>query len=921
MSKQIKDDGLGWDPIKKQYFTICYAWQNIVPSELNDENITIKSGITKKNVISAMKSSVLTRGKQFTQHPLWGFDKDRKYLPKGITKTEASLIVNKMDNLFKEELERGNFDIKSQNKTQVGTEFYRGDTNYLLDFIKEVWKLSFENALSLVIDVDTPTTQQKEISYRGDTWKQHKVVETEILNGNTYQLVLAPCGSGKTMMMFSVLNRIDSIKDRKIAIVVAPKIEATIQAALQHQRYAEHTQCEGERRAVIVCSYNSNNSELQKYGVDVVSASSSELKDLLKISFTQSQKYTFYVNMKSAGTFWDVYSEVKTEVGFTENAVNILDEVHRYVGHISKFNTQCVVKAKEHCDIQIGYSANLSERGVVSDTENKLYHDDTNWFGKVTYKITPHEAITQKLNSEVEFHLVEVYSDELDKEIQKNNEIEVSGIKKSTESVRGMILKAIPAIKTASDMDISHIYIPTSRKANVTAILNFIKEEQKNGNISDDYILFNGIKDSKNDGKAEFDKFSKVERGIICSTRWSIESLDYPIIKAVIPINNYSSKNDVDQTYGRGMRICGDKVAHIFIPVHPNEKDNLLLEVANDKLLNQITTVSQTKDTQDIDLNKIMTSLTGSSQNAKIRVSHHKNPALPPNMRVAMDEVYSLIGTTSYGEIKDKWKIYSYTDDEVIEDALKFKTPHQWRSSSKESESKYFHAWHRKDKDDLLELATAHMDKRTEIDSNQKVEEFKKISNEFEGIPNAYSLFLKKYGKFATWLKYNSSKAPNPVMYGGEPLSGTHLPFSKGKFGYLKKEDILLAKSKSKNLTEWAKLLNMPYQTLKQLCEKFDISVNEMILPIDVRAKVNGSINKMIIDVWKYSKDSKNGRGEYIGRFDGLNDTQRKLNVTGIGQYFKHNMKQMGGYVFEKVMKQRKGNLDLYNSNKFRILV
>ena len=550
--KKIKDDGLGWDSMKKQYFTICYAWQNIVNSELNNENITIKSGITKFNVTEAMKSSVLIRGKQFTQHALWGFDKDRKYLPKGITKEQASMIVNKMDYLFKTEMETGSFDLKSQTKNHIGTEFYRGDTNYLLSFIKEVWQTSFENAVSLITNIELDSLYKKEISYRGDTWKQHKVVESEIELGNLYQIVLAPCGSGKTMMIFSVLNRINSIKNRKIAIVVAPKIEATIQAALQHQRYAEYTQWQGERRAVIVCSYNSNNSELQKYGVDVVSASSSELKDLLKISFTQSQKYTFYVNMKSAGTFWDVYSTIKKEVGFTQKAVNILDEVHRYVGHISNFNTQCVVKAKEHCDIQIGYSANLSERGVVTDTKNKLYHDDINWFGKVTYKITPHEAVSQKLNSEVEFHLVEVYNDELNKEIQKNNEIEVSGIKKSTESIRGMILKAIPTIKTACDMDISHIYIPTSRKINVTSILNFIKEEQQNGNISDDYILFNGIKDSENDGKAEFDKFSKVEKGIICSTRWSIESLDYPIIKAVIPINNFSSKNDVDQAFGRG---------------------------------------------------------------------------------------------------------------------------------------------------------------------------------------------------------------------------------------------------------------------------------------------------------------------------------------------------------------------------------
>ena len=107
--KRIKDDGLGWDSKRKQYFTNCYAWQNIVNSELNNENITIKSGITKFNVTEAMKSSVLIRGKQFTQHALWGFENDRKYLPKGITKEQAAIIVNKMDYLFKTEMESGSF--------------------------------------------------------------------------------------------------------------------------------------------------------------------------------------------------------------------------------------------------------------------------------------------------------------------------------------------------------------------------------------------------------------------------------------------------------------------------------------------------------------------------------------------------------------------------------------------------------------------------------------------------------------------------------------------------------------------------------------------------------------------------------------------------------------------------------------------
>jgi hypothetical protein len=71
-------DGLGYDSVKEQYFTVTYAWKNIVTNQKKSKTTTGKSGITRYDVKTAMSEAVPTRGKQFHQEALWGFECDRK---------------------------------------------------------------------------------------------------------------------------------------------------------------------------------------------------------------------------------------------------------------------------------------------------------------------------------------------------------------------------------------------------------------------------------------------------------------------------------------------------------------------------------------------------------------------------------------------------------------------------------------------------------------------------------------------------------------------------------------------------------------------------------------------------------------------------------------------------------------------------
>lgn len=830
----LKDDGLGYDEIKKQYFVVCYAWKYLDKVNNRSKYLIVKSGITKHNVNHAMKASTPTRGKMYQTTALWGFDSDRKYLPKGISKLNAAKIVNKMDIIFKDGMEDLGLVYKSQiNASGIGTEFYRGDKNAILDKIKEEWDNAL-NSAQLIVLKKVKKTNTKQIQYRGQQW-MHPIIIEEYLKENDLGRVIAPCGSGKTIRMFTDININSFFSSKKINVLFGPKIAATQQLCLRFSQYAEDTAFDGVWKSVVVCSDHKRNKEYDYYGIEFTSNSDSKIKSVLEQAFTSNEKFLFFVNQNSAGEFWNLYYKLMKKYKFNELPGVIYDEVHRYAGNKNNNNTQCVVKAKTDC--MLSYTATPKYRGVNKD-KDRIYNDDEKYFGKVALEIKPQEAIDQGLNSEIRFKLLEVWDNgDLGNEILKNKEIALKFKRKSVE-VRGNLLRVIPALKSEINDKKTHIYIPTSRKQNVSDLLNLIELCQKYGYISKDYKLVRGLID---DGKKSFETFSKHKKAIIVSTRWSIESLDYPIIKSIIPMNNFTSEVDADQTIGRGQRPFNNEVLSVCIPFNPMDRNNTLLKVAHDKICNNNTIVRETKITKDIDATQISKVL-GSKQNVGIKVELIKDNSTPTTIRVEIDKVISCIGTDVFGEVYKSWRAKRYTDEEIIKSAKPHKTPHQWRIAD---ESIYFHAYYRRENDDIWDIATKHMEHRTNIDVDNRMKELFEAIEKCKDKVWAMKIFSKKYPKLQNWLK-NNPKQAEPKIWNGKVVDMSILPFTAGKFGHITKQFLLDIKNKSENFTDWANNIGISYQALKGLCNKNKVEFEDMIIPIEIRARENGSKSKMI---------------------------------------------------------------------------
>lgn len=808
LDKNIKDDGLGYDMIKKQYYVVCYAWKYINKENTKSKNLTLKSGITKFDVNHAMKASAPTRGKMYSTLPLWGFETDRMYLPKGISKLTASKIVNKMDSLFKLTMD----EITKKKLTgikDIGTEFYVGSKSELLNDIKSNWEIALGSAIIMFTKRKTKNGL-KQISFRGEQWKHPQIIQT-YLDLYDRGIIIAPCGTGKSLRMWLDLNIVSWYADKKINVLFAPTIKATQQLAIRHNQYSEDTIYDGIWKSIIVCSDLKRNSQFEHFGIETTSASEIKLTTLLEEAFLQKGKFLFYVNMHSASKFWEVYKKIQKKCKFDELPGVILDEVHKYAGNKNKINTAPIIKANTDC--VLGYTATPNIRKVNS--KSHINNGDEKYFGKIALEIKPHDAIDQGLNSEIVFEIIEVWDKgELGTEILKNKNIEVL-FKRKSEEVRGNLLRVIPAIQAAIKNKKNHIYIPTSRKQNVYDLMKLVTLCQKYGFIDKNYELISGLIDDK----GCFEKLEKTKKGIIFATRWSIESLDYPFIKCIIPMNNFSSPIDADQTIGRGQRPFNSEILYVYIPVSPIDKNNTLLEVAHNKIMNINTFVSGNHEIKSVDLTNVM----GSKQNAKIKVHHQPDPSTPPNYSVLMTDLVNSIGTERFGEVMNSWRAKRYTDEEIIKDAKKYNTPYEWQQNS---ESIYFHTYHRGG--EIWELATKDMTKRTTIDVDKRIQELLNAIDKCKGKEWALKTFTEKYPQLLNWLKSNP-KQTTPKVWNCKVVDMSILPFTAGKFGHLTKEYVEKQMKGCECMTDLARKLGYSNQaTCRIKCDS--LGVNYSIL-------------------------------------------------------------------------------------------
>lgn len=655
-------DGLGYDPSKEQFFTNTYAWQYIMPNTKKSQTFIGKSGITKYDVNTAMGEAAPTRGKQFHQRALWGYDSDRKYLKKGITIEQANEVVKKMDYFFKEDMIEIGWNLRHNKKSrELGTEFYEGPSDVWLETIKQKWNEAFIKANQLVIG----EFEGQDLGDMNVMGSQGVVTEqiNEVLRTHKKVRAIIPCGYGKGFLEFRGAYKLDKAKDSKIVIYYCHNIPATKQLSVKHAEYADGTIYQGTMGRYVICSEKKYVKGQANFGIENYSATDGKLKEVIQEAILSKQRTAFYVNNKSAGEFNDTFRLIANQLRYTKKPFVFIDEEQEFCGHISSSKTDAILNSI--ASYQVSFTATERRRGTDTN-KDRIYNDDVKHFGHVAIEITPSETIGEGRSCPIHFKTVEVSENhQLMRQIGVNGIIESVFADETSAAVRGRMLRAIVClVKSIREEDKSHILLVTSLIVDTESAIILVNKLIEHQIIPNDYVV---IRSLRQDGLDSTKRFNSLEKGILIGTPWLVTGIDAPNIDALVPTYDMGSEITATQFIGRGQRPVDDKELSVYIPIDPSETFiPSMLRVANNFILGE--------NSHNIGTNTILEEgeeILGSVQRRRITSDIDREVNMNSAYRNYWDNIYDDLTTNEIGSAKSYYDEINNITPESIEELYK----------------------------------------------------------------------------------------------------------------------------------------------------------------------------------------------------------------------------------------------------------
>ena len=640
MKKQTANmvDGLGYEEVLERYYTVRYAWKYIIPNEKKSNELTGKSGITNADVLEAMHASAPTRGKQFSQLPLWGFESDRVYLPEGIEEEQANKIVLIMDRSFKDQMDKAKWTIRTKtSNTDKGTEFYRGPEAIWLEFVKKNWDIAYAEALQSVLKMKVHAEERssKSISYRGSQPRLLKMLELGLEHSSKVRGNFAT-GIGKGLLSFALPFETKQGSKSKIVINYCHNIATTKQLCSKHIQYSnEFDKYKNSFNSLVVCSDTNVNAREYKEGVRVISSSDEALIPYIENALRSKRRTFFYINVDSAGNFNRVYNTIAKKLKYTENAFKIIDEIQNFTGHIS--SKKCQVFAEPIKGYQVGLTATENRRGEGNENRHLIYNDDIEYFGPLASNYTQMEAVLEGLNCPIHFKIYGI--NEFTNPIlhQIANEYTEVDFGKGRFAMRGKLVRLTATLVVAINEDNrTHILITAHLHVDVEHAIKLIDLYQQLGIIPKKFKVFRAL---PKDGKEAIADFNNSKFGICIGSPWLITGIDAPTIDALMTIHTIGNVILSSQFIGRGVRRYEDKECYVYITYDVNEQGAVppMLEVAHNILIHDTLSHRGMTNNEDPAPRR---EILGSRIQRNITFSEQRDEAQEVQMQVSWDNFW-----------------------------------------------------------------------------------------------------------------------------------------------------------------------------------------------------------------------------------------------------------------------------------------
>ena len=482
--------------------------------------------------------------------------------------------------------------LMGEHYSEVGLEFW-------LSLTTEDWQRIVESSISLKVKPKprTPKThQQIAIS---------SAYEHFIANSATKGRLIMPCGTGKSLTVFWIANRLDASS----IIVAVPSLNLIKQSLEDWTREFIALDEIPHPDWQVICSDDSTSkldndefvSDVYSLGIPTTTSIDEIANFLLKTSKGRKIVFTTYQSSERL-------AQAAKSINYTFDLA-IFDEAHKTVGVKSK--SFATLLHDENISITRRIFMTATERVLSIKNDDVLSMDDDSIYGKRFYQLTFKDAIDSdpQIISDYKILTIAITNYEIQQYISENNLISDYG-NLIEEQAAQSIAAAIALRKATQQYGISHA-ISFHRSIKSAQDFTTLNIKLNESSLDDIELHAFHISSKKSAGERSqlLDQFKEKKLALMTNARCLTEGVNVPSIDCVLFADPKQSVVDIVQAAGRALRVSpGKKLGYIMMPliVPDNMEFDDFAEKTPYKQIARIITSLSTQDERIVDEFKII---------------------------------------------------------------------------------------------------------------------------------------------------------------------------------------------------------------------------------------------------------------------------------------------------------------------------
>ena len=380
---------------------------------------------------------------------------------------------------------------------------------------------------------------------------------------NTRGKIIMPCGSGKSLTSFWVLEQMNLLKKVNRTIITVPNL--ILQAQIFKTFYSGLSEthnfiCIGSDKD-INSDYVNNEVEVTTYYKEIESF----------IKYNKKNQVVIIATYQSLDTFSEICKENNYELDLA-----IIDEAHRTVG--SKEKCFSAILFDSCIKIKRRLFMTATEKIYVGKDDTIIGMENTDYYGEKIFEYKLSEAIKDGILSD--YHVATIYSTNEDviNFINSNKFLNKKQLGLSDREYKNIMSSLLATIRAIREKGCRKIvtYHNTIRKAQI--FKDLLDKVISNNLLNINTFHINGNQSAK-DKNLNIFGFENSFVGVLTNSQALVEGIDIPCIDCIVFSDKRNSAIGIIQAVGRALRKFKGKVeSYIIVPILTETEDDIDIE-------------------------------------------------------------------------------------------------------------------------------------------------------------------------------------------------------------------------------------------------------------------------------------------------------------------------------------------------------